>query len=385
MDDFNRCNSPGAWRAPLQEEWPRMHHQPAVFHARPLFTRLPNLILALAGALPWALLILLVGGLVYAASARAEDSAACDGVSLAGKLAATDPEKMAEARAEAAATPNGKGLLWKVEKPGREPSWLFGTMHVTDPRVTTLPVAAKAAFDTANTVVIETVDILDPAKAQVAVLTNPELTMFTDGTTLTSRLSPEDATLVEAELSRRGIPLALVSRMKPWMIAGMVAMPPCEMARKADGVEFLDIKIASDAKADGKQLIGLESIGEQMAAMADLPMEFHLRGLVETIRLADLMPDIMATMTELYLDGDIALIMPVILAFGPEAAGDDIAGYAEFEERVVTLRNHVMAERAEPILEQGGAFIAVGALHLPGEQGLVALLTQAGYTVSAVR
>ena len=58
---------------------------------------------------------------------------------------------------------------------------------------------------------------------------------------------------------------------------------------------------------------------------------------------------------------------------------------AEFEERVVTLRNHVMAERAGPILDRGNAFIAVGALHLPGEQGLVALLTQAGYTVSAVR
>ena len=111
MDDFNRCNSPGAWRAPLQEEWPRMHHQPAVFHARPLFTRLPNLILALAGALPWALLILLVGGLVYAASARAEDSAACDGVSLAAKLAATAPDKMAEARAEAAATPRASGCV----------------------------------------------------------------------------------------------------------------------------------------------------------------------------------------------------------------------------------------------------------------------------------
>lgn len=164
-----------------------------------------------------------------------------------------------------------------------------------------------------------------------------------------------------------------------------MALPACEMARKAEGVEFLDIKIANTARDQGKQLLGLESVGEQMAAMADLPMEFHVRGLVETIRLADLMPDIMATMTDLYLEGEIAQVMPVVLAAGPEQLEDDASGYAAFEKRIVTMRNHVMAERAGPILDAGNAFIAVGALHLPGEEGLVTLLQDAGYTVTAVR
>ena len=64
---------------------------------------------------------------------------------------------------------------------------------------------------------------------------------------------------------------------------------------------------------------------------------------------------------------------------------EDASGYAAFEERIVTMRNHVMAERSAPILDAGNAFIAIGALHLPGKQGLVALLEDAGYTVSAVR
>ena len=362
-----------------------MHHQPAISHDRPAFARLPKLVFAIMAALPWALLILLAAGLLYAGTARADEVAACAGKSLVPQLETSAPEKLAKARQEAAATVNGKGLLWKIEKAGIEPSFLFGTMHVTDPRVTALPGAAETALESAHTVVIETIDILDPVKAQAALLMNPELTMFTDGSTLTSRLSEEDAKLVEAELSRRGIPLALVSRMKPWMIAGMVAMPPCEMARKSEGADFLDIKIANTAKAEGKQLLGLESVGEQMSAMADLPIEFHIRGLVETIKLADLMPDIMATMTELYLDGDIALIMPVVLASGPDGAEEDTDGYAEFEERIVTMRNHVMAERAAPIIDTGNAFIAVGALHLPGEQGLVSLLRKSGYTVSSIR
>jgi uncharacterized protein YbaP (TraB family) len=362
-----------------------MRHLPAIPPLQPGHARLPGLAFLIAASLPLLLLILLFAGLlVGTAKASAETGGVCKGESLVTRLAANDPEALKAARAEAAAVPNGRGLLWKLEKPGIEASWLFGTMHITDPRVTRMPDPARLAFEQAETVVIETVDILDPVKAQTALLARPELTMFTDGNTLISYLDTSDAELVEAELARRGIPLALVSRMKPWMIAGMLALPQCELDRKAGGVEFLDIKIASDAKRAGKTLLGLETIGEQMSAMADLPIEFHVRGLVETIRLAELMPDIMATMTELYIAGEIAQIMPTIMAAGPQANAEDIGGYAEFEKRIVLMRNHLMAERAAPVLARGNAFIAVGALHLPGNEGLVSLLQKAGYTVTAV-
>lgn len=373
-----------------------MRHMPHLLPLKAASARLPGMAFAVAVSLPLLLLAMLAVGLsLGTAQANAEiqtvaapanqTNAACEGENLAVQLGKSNPEALAQARAEAASVPNGAAKLWKLEKPGVAPSWLFGTMHITDPRVVSMPDAARAAFDTAQTVVIETIDILDPAKAQAALMAKPELTMFTDGNTLVSFLDEDDARLVESELARRGIPLALVSRMKPWMVVGMLALPQCELARKSQGAEFLDIRIANDAKRDGKALLGLESIGEQMAAMADLPIEFHIRGLVETIRLADLMPDIMATMTELYLEGEIALIMPTILAAGPEADAGDIDGYAEFEKRIVVMRNHVMAERAAPILAEGNAFIAVGALHLPGEDGLVTLLQQDGYTVTAVQ
>ena len=67
-------------------------------------------------------------------------------------------------------------------------------MHMTDPRVTRLPPAAQKAFDAADTVVIETTDMLDQAKMMAAMhAASPDLMMFTDGTTLASLLSPEDA------------------------------------------------------------------------------------------------------------------------------------------------------------------------------------------------
>lgn len=343
---------------------------------------LPDLALLAALSLPLLLVAALMIGMALAARPAAAETAACEGTSLAARLAADQPDKYAEAEAEAATVQNGTGLLWKVEKAGREPSFLFGTMHVTDPRVTAMPEAARDHLDAARTVVIETTDILDPAKTQAALLSKPELTMFTDGQTLTSLLSGEDLELVKAELDRRGIPLLLVSKMKPWMIAGIVATPSCEFARKQEGVDILDKKIAALAAATGKELVGLESMGEQLAAMNSLPIEFHVRGLVETIRLGDMMPDIMATMTDLYLRQEVALIMPVIRAASPEGLDDSAEDFAQFEEKIIRVRNHVMATRAAPILDKGAAFIAVGAMHLPGDEGVIALLRKAGYTVT---
>lgn len=312
--------------------------------------------------------------------ARADDVPACTGSDLLAGLRQSDPALFDKIRAEADATPNGKGLLWKVEKPGQAPSFLFGTMHMTDPRVVSLTPAAKQAFDEAGTVVIETTEILDQNKMMAAIMREPELTMFTDDTTLMSLLSPQDAEMVRKALDARGIPADSVAKMKPWMLSAMVALPACELARKAGGAPVLDIKLAEDAKAAGKSLEGLETIADQLGAMASLPLAFHMDGLVETLKLGKRMDDVVETMIVLYGSGETGMIWPLFDAVLP---GDDGDGYAAFEETMITARNRVMAERAEPILARGNAFVAVGALHLPGTDGLVELLRKQGYTVTA--
>jgi uncharacterized protein YbaP (TraB family) len=313
--------------------------------------------------------------------ARAGEAPACTGADLLAGLQQSDPALFERIKAEADATPNGKGLLWKLDKTGQAPSFLFGTMHMTDPRVVTLTPAAQQAFDAAGTVVIETTEILDPTQMMAAIMREPDLTMFTDDTTLTSLLSPQDAELVAKALDARGIPPASVAKMKPWMLSAMVALPACELARKADGAPVLDIKLAKDAEAAGKSLEGLETIADQLRAMASLPLAFHMEGLVETLKLGDRMDDVIETMIRLYGQGEIGMIWPLFHAVLP-SDGDD--GYAAFEETMITTRNRVMAERAEPILARGNAFMAVGALHLPGAEGLVELLRKQGYKATAL-
>ena len=324
---------------------------------------------------------------LWSIGARAQEStpqaaAACGGENLIERMRASGDPRLGEIEAAAGEVPNGSGKFWRIVMDGRADSYLYGTMHVSDPRVIALDPAVEAALDKVETVVIETDELVRPEGAQAAIFANPELTMFTDGTTLKTLLEPEDYALVEAELKSVGVPIVAVQRMKPWMIASLVALPACEMERKSDGAAFLDKQIAEDALAAGKTLKGLETIGEQLSAMASLPLEFHVQGLIETISLGPLLDDVMTTMTDLYLEGEIGTIMPMIRAAAPPSDPAVESGYADFEERIVLARNRTMAERALPILEEGGAFIAVGALHLPGEEGLVELLRAEGYTVT---
>ena len=315
--------------------------------------------------------------------ARAE-TPACTGEDLLAALASDDPALLDRIRAEAADTLNGKGLLWKVEKDGGEPSYLFGTMHMTDPRVTGLTPSAQEAFSGADTVVIETTDVLDQSKMMAAMAAEPELMMFTDGTTLASLLSPEDEAAVSEALDERGIPAASVARMKPWMLSAMVALPACELARKAGGAPVLDVKLAEEAKAAGKRLAGLETVADQLRAMASLPMDFHIKGLVETLKLGDRMDDVVETMIVLYESEETGMFWPLFHAVLPDS-GEDEESYAAFEEAMITSRNRTMTANAAPFLDEGNAFIAVGALHLPGPDGVIELLRQDGYTVSAVK
>ncbi len=325
-----------------------------------------------------------LGFLLVAALATAQASAAereCTGEDLVSLLEQENPAALAAIRDEAAATPNGRGLLWKIEKAGTAPSWLYGTMHMTDPRVTHLPEDAQGAFAASALVVVETTEILDPKAMMAAMMKHPELTMYTGEETLFSGLSETDRALVENALEERGVPPASVQRMKPWMLTALVTLPACELARKADGVAILDARLAKQAKQDGKDIAGLETAVSQLQAMASLPMQFHIDGLIETLKLGDRMDDVMETMTRLYAAGEVGMIWPLFRFVLPKEDAEG-PGYAAFEERLIKARNRTMAENAAPLIDQGGAFIAVGALHLPGEDGLVELLRQRGYSVT---
>ncbi|MGK8639046.1 TraB/GumN family protein [Brucella anthropi] len=329
------------------------------------------------------LLVLLYACLAGTVSARADDAlAACavHGINLIDGLEAKDPASWQEIQREADAVPNRKGLLWKIDKDGVEPSYLFGTIHLSDPRVLALPKAADEAYRSASTVVIETTDILDPKAFLRLKLEQPDLLLFTDGSTLKSHIPPERREEIEQKLAERGIVLDAVAKMKPWVLTSLLTLPKCERERKNDGERSLDERLALDAQAEGRNVLGLESAAEQLVAMNRMPLDFHLRNLVATVDYGDKVEDAMETTTALYLKGEIGMIMPSLRKIVPDSLSE--ADYELFLKYLISDRNQVMADRAVPIIDKGNAFIAVGALHLPGKDGIIELLRAKGYRVS---
>jgi hypothetical protein len=91
------------------------------------------------------------------AFAQAAEVPTCQGRDILADLKTRDPDGYAKIRAVADATPNAQALLWRIEREGRPPSYLFGTIHSTDPRVTSLSPAVTTAFESADTVALEIV------------------------------------------------------------------------------------------------------------------------------------------------------------------------------------------------------------------------------------
>ena len=321
-------------------------------------------------------------GLSIPQQAAAQSDASCEGINLLEKLKTEDNAAYERILSEAAKTENSEAIFWKVEKQGQKPSWLFGTMHMADPDISTLKENVKEAILASDVLVIESIDALDPVAAQKAMGELAHLTLLAEGT-LRDLVQDDLEDELETAVSARGIPMPLADRMQPWLVATTISLPVCEIQRKQTGEKVLDAELAEFAKVSAKQVKGLESIAEQLTALASLPQEYHVSALEETLAAGTLALDMIETLKQSYLSGNMGVVFPLMKEVMPKSGQGE--GALKLQEVLIDKRNVTMAERAEPILKEGSTFMAVGALHLSGKTGLVKLLRDNGYTVTAVQ
>ncbi|MEM7301790.1 MAG: TraB/GumN family protein [Pseudomonadota bacterium] len=304
----------------------------------------------------------------------------CKGKNIFPALKAEDPAAYAAILSEADKLLNGESLFWKIEKEGSAPSWLLGTMHMADPRVVDMPEAADKALQQASAIAVEIAEAANEEKMAAAMMSLRKYTMLTDGSTLEDKLSPDLVEALKAKTGTQPTPWFLLKRMQPWVVAAMITLPECELARKRAKMPFLDRVIAQKAAELDIPLEGLETIEEQIKAIAGMSPEFHLEALSETIKLGDRVDDMVETMIRIYESGQIGLIWPLLEHISRQSGGK--TDYADFQAAMIDRRNQTMLDRAVPLIEKGKVFIAVGALHLPGEKGLVNLLQEQGYKLT---
>ena len=327
-------------------------------------------------------LVTLLMTFFMAAAAVAQTVPVCLGKDVTEEIRQQKPALWARVVAAAEKTINAKALLWKIEKPGTLPSHLFGTVHLTDDRVNQLPAPVEFALNSATTVALEIAD-LSPGALAPAISKMQNLLVYPDGRSLERLLSGDERRQATTALERAGTPSAALGQLRPWVVSMMLALTDCERKRSATGLMPLDARLGANGKTRGVPVVGLETLADQLRAMAKVPEADQLIMLKATLKFYDRVDDMLETMVQLYLKRDIGIIWPLQIELWREA-GYNPAAFTAFRRELVTLRNLKMRDGALPLVGKGNAFIAVGALHLPGLDGLVELLRNAGYTVTAI-
>ncbi len=305
----------------------------------------------------------------------------CTGKNLLDKLSATDPARHARIVENADTLENGQAIFWKLERAGNAPSYLFGTIHLTDNRIKRLKDTTKNAIRASKTLLIENANLSAEAAGQ-AYKAAAEAAVFTDGRSLDILLSKDEFDKI-LQLAGAGVPASALRLYRPWIVSLMIAASDCERRRMQRGYRVLDMALAERAQVNGIPVGGLETTEEQLSALASIPDDDQLGILRANIALIDETEDLRETMVQLYLGRRIGVLWDLQLALA-EKAGVPASAYASFQQTLIVERNRKMREAALPHLEKGGAFIAVGALHLPGKTVLVELFREAGYTATAI-
>jgi len=278
---------------------------------------------------------------------------------------------LSDAQAQESSGPFTQGLLWRVEKIGVAPNYLFGTIHIDDQRVTTLPDPVRRSFDSAQTFTMEV--SLDNTN----LLALSSRMVYDDGRTLADATGPELYREIVPIMEQHGVPESLLPAFQPWAVAMMLEMPP------QNSMEVLDLKLYQMALEQHKPIYELESADEQIAVFTDISEADQIELLKDAVENYQDVPQQTEQLVQAYLARNLARMWQI-----SQESTDDTASLKKanqrFEQKLIDQRNLRMFERMQPRLEQGGAFIAIGALHLYGMRGVPELLQQAGWKVMPI-
>ncbi len=306
----------------------------------------------------------------------------CHGEDLVAKLARDEPARYQRLLDHFATIENGEGIFWKIEKPGLQPSFLFGTAHTTDKRILARLHSIEPKLRQSRALIVEIADLSPDISRQMAIV--QQYGMLPAGETLDSRLTEEERKLLGNATAAHGMPWFSARRMKASFLALTMSIPACAKIAMLRGDTVLDARLVEFARSNQIPVIGLETVDEQLALIGTLDEDTQLSALLEAVRSgSNLTEDIFETTIRLHEAGRIAMILSLmeVLKEDYPAAGEAMEG---FEGPIIAERNIRMHRRALDEMEKGGVFMAVGALHLPGETGLVGLFRDSGFTVTRI-
>ncbi len=277
-------------------------------------------------------------------------------------------------------------LLWKLTQAGPESGtgagtargsvYLLGSFHLLKPGDYPVSGDITEAFAAADRLVFEVPpeDLHDPATA----LKFLQAAGYAQGGALSEVLPPDVHEAFARVLARNGVPAAQFEAFEPWFVNLSLTMA-LSQSMGFSGEHGLDQHLMRAAADAGKPTGGLETIDDQIQALDGTPMEEQVAALSDFVSRPDDMPGLLADLHTAWRDADVA-------ALDRMTVEEMQARTPETYRRINVVRNQAWLPQIRAMLDDGSddVLVVVGALHLLGEDGLVAHLADAGYRVERV-
>lgn len=257
-------------------------------------------------------------------------------------------------------------LLWKVEGNGIKPSYLFGTVHVLPQADFELKPKVVKAFESSEFLVLE-LDMSNPNMQMEMMRYAP----MADGQTLDQLFTQADYKVLDSILvGTVGMGLGMVNTFKPFIISSFL------IGRLIDGQPAsFEASLVQMAAAGENKVVGLETMSEQMAVFDAISYESQAEDVLEMVYKEAEMKRFYQEMINLYRNELVSALY------------DQTTSYVDDEKEIDLLlhnRNKNWISQIGELTREKSAFIGVGAAHLGGDEGLVKLLRDAGYTLTPV-
>ena len=262
---------------------------------------------------------------------------------------------------------NENSLLWKVEGNGIKTSYVFGTFHMLPKDDFLLTEKVKKALESSEVLALE-LDMDDPGfQAEMM-----KEVMIKNGATLNDFMDADEFTLIDNYLtSKMGVGLEQLKTMKPLMVSSMVMM-----AYLGSDVASYEASLIGLSKEQQKEIIGLETVAEQMAIFDEQPYEEQLDEIVKLLNETDEMKSMFEQMITFYKNENI----DGLYNYMDDFFHNDI----DQLDRMLHHRNKNWIPKIGEYSKQKTTFYGVGAGHQGGTLGVINLLRNAGYTVTPV-
>lgn len=262
-----------------------------------------------------------------------------------------------------------KGLLYEISSNGLEkPSYIFGTFHIMCAADYEMSEITKQKFSITEQVVLE-LDMDDPK-----MMGEMQKQMFMKGgKSLKDLLSTEEYNQVGNYFTDSlQMPFQMLNKVKPFVLSSMLYPKILGCPLQSFEMDFVTL-----SKEEKKEVLGLESVADQMGVFDEIPYQKQAEDLIEAIEDMDDSKNEFTKLVAAYKTEDIHALAQMV--------AEDENGYSEYTNILLNNRNVNWISKISDFAKEKPTFFAVGAGHLGGKDGVINLLRNAGYSVTAVR